>query len=223
MRKIVLTLFLTIFLVGCTNISNEEIGIQYGGDMSAKKESSNSEDKGSIVRENSSSPKTETEETEQVQGNPFPSEENQKVEVDENGDYSFEYLGPLGDDQIYYSKLNKKIIRQVGNEYEIENPYIPMKNLGSEYVMEIRKKEKGFKIVYPHYSITQSAKDFLGFENRDNLESVELNTRETAYWTPRGELYFKKGNIFIAISSAKISKKYYIEAANSIIQIDDID
>lgn len=223
MRKIVSTLFLLVFIVGCTNTTNKEVGLQDGEDMSVQKEAATSEEKGTIDKENSSSPNAETKNTEQVQENPFPSEKNQKVEIDENGDYSFEYLGPLGDDQIYYSKLNKKTIRQVGNEYGIENPYIPMRNLGSEYVMEIRTKENGFKIVYPHYSITQSVKDFLGFKNRENLEGVELNNGENAYWTPRGELYFKKGNVFIAISSAKISKKFYLEAANSIIQIDEID
>lgn len=108
--------------------------------------------------------------------------------------------------EIRYSNEDIEEIKTIARKCGIKNPFVPTRGVGTDYVMEIKEKEKSIKIVFPHFSITQSTENLIPNENIEEERNVELSIGK-AKWvkvqncTP--VLYIKIDNIYISVGTAK--------------------
>ena len=108
--------------------------------------------------------------------------------------------------EIRYSGEAIEQIRVMAKEYGIMNPYIPTRGIGSDYVMEIREKEKSIMIVFPHFSLTQSLQNTIATEDIIEVRNIELEIGNAKWIRIQNNppvLYIKLKNVFISISTAK--------------------
>lgn len=130
----------------------------------------------------------------------------------------------ISDKYIDQMRCKKKDIDQIlntANLYGIKNPYIPVKGIATEYIMEVRKEQSEFAIIYPHFSITESTRDLMPIEYQERKD-VKLTIGNATWVTVQGRerLFLKLNNIYISIGSAKpFIKKDFEKVIESLVQI----
>lgn len=136
--------------------------------------------------------------------------------------FTFDASVPGDGVHISYTDEHLSVIKKVAKKYEIENPFLPKKDLGSDYVMEIRLEDNHFAIIYPHFSVRQSNVDFITSENK--REEVTLKSNGTAYWIENERtLFLTRDDITIAITSAKsVEKDEFIAIADSLVMLEEV-
>ena len=129
---------------------------------------------------------------------------------------SYEYVN-----EVRCTKKDIDLILNTANLYGIKNPYIPVKGIATEYVMEVRKEQDAFEIAYPHFSITESTRDLIPSQYQEKKE-VKLNIGNAIWVTIQGQesLFLKLNNVYISISSAKpFTEMDFEKVAESIVRI----
>ncbi|AET67839.1 hypothetical protein Desor_2237 [Desulfosporosinus orientis DSM 765] len=141
-------------------------------------------------------------------------------------------LNPLVENIISEKYVNemrctKKDIEQIINtaaSYGIENPFIPLRGISTEYIMEVREEPDALAIIYPHFSIRESIKDLMSSYETEEKHDVKLTIGTATWVTVQGQekLFLKLNGINVSISSAKPFKKEDFEkVAESLVEIKD--
>lgn len=106
--------------------------------------------------------------------------------------------------------------------YGISNPYIPVKGISTEYIMEVRSEPDALAIIYPHFSLRESTRELMSDSQNQEKEDVKLTIGTATWVTVQGQeqLLLRLNGVNISISSAKPFKKEDFEkVAGSLVEI----
>lgn len=127
--------------------------------------------------------------------------------------------------EIRYTRKDIEQILNLAKSYKIYNPYIPVKGVSTDYIIEVREEQDALAIVYPHFTVRQSIKELIPISKIQEKQDVKLNIGNGTLINIReGQkiLLLKLNDVYISISSSKFfDEKDFEKVAESLVQIID--